>query len=426
MDAAADKAIDTYTPVRSVSAPESPFDGRLARGAVGGTVLLVDRDLLADWPGWSAEPGEHVLAPLDVIRRLDGHDVVLPHLSERLDRFVARRADGAPLSDGETVTLAVSVLRGLSTAASRATADAPGEWWLTDEARPVLVEGVGGDSARRASALLLAEVAQTVSPPRRTVVAALAALAGDDTVRARDLDAAEEDLFALGPAEALVTDVIAPLRARVRPQATAAAVDEADAAPRGLWHSLARSVDAHLADTASDAMTTVWRRLRHGDGSRRRPLLLAAGLAAAVVAVGLTWPSDEDPSAAAPRRSDATPVAETEAPRPEGNAPTAEAPTASAPPAEPDLALAELLDTWRTCGEPCAADVLEDASRAVGGGVAHLDAAERSIGLVDDLGGLAVLRVQGADGTAPHLVTVVQTEEGWRIRDVYEAADPPG
>ena len=52
------------------------------------------------------------------------------------------------------------------------------------------------------------------------------------------------------------------------------------------------------------------------------------------------------------------------------------------------------------------------------------DAAGRSVALVDDLGGVAVLRVEVAGSTAEMLI-IVQTERGWRIRDVFDVLDAP-
>ena len=78
--------------------------------------VLVDAKVLGrEWKGWDAPPHGHVLAPIDVVWRSDGHDVALPVCTERVTDLLARRAaTGPPLMPGEAVTLAVSVLRGFA------------------------------------------------------------------------------------------------------------------------------------------------------------------------------------------------------------------------------------------------------------------------------------------------------------------------
>jgi hypothetical protein len=427
--AAGDAGLDPFVTEREVSAADCAFAGRVATGPDGRSVLLVDREALEDWPGWSVDGEEHVLGALDIVRRLDGHDVVFPSLVERVDDFLARRDDAAPLSVGEAVTVAVSALRGLASAEQRGTADGAAEWWLTDEARPLLVEGVGTRSGREASAdIVRALSASSSAPARARAFARIADLLADPSADAARWDAAEDDLFATAAAEPLELSVLAPARTRARrpPDPFAEpALDASAEGERGLLHALSRRVDAGLADAASDAWNAVLRRLRR-PGGRRRPLLVAVGLAVVVVVAGLAWPSGDDPSVAAPETA---PVLTDVPAEPADPMPTRTDTGEPSPAAPEDAAgaLARLLDAWHGCAaRGCVAEVFEEASLAPPEGAVRASPSRRTITLVDDLGGLAVLRVEDADRPdAPQLVTVVKTTDGWRVRDVYDATDPP-
>ena len=100
---------------------ESPWPGALLCTPDGETGVARRRR----GPRREAGPGGmpiadgHVLAPLDILRRQDGHDVLLPVCTERLEDFLLRRAGGAELAVGEAVTLAVSLLRGIGGAVAR-------------------------------------------------------------------------------------------------------------------------------------------------------------------------------------------------------------------------------------------------------------------------------------------------------------------
>ncbi|MFG6502182.1 hypothetical protein [Microbacterium sp. P05] len=423
-------AFTVYQPIRTVEPPDSPLPGTLARGPDGRTVMLVDRDAVLSWSGWGAHEDAHVLSPLDVVRRSDGHDVVVSALSERLDRFLARRGDaGAPLSGGEVVTLTVSVIRGLAASVVR-TAEETGEWWLAEDGKPLLVEGVGDQTARRASAEVLQTVAE--SAPRTRVAATLLELGEAMTERgfARDAIEWEERLFELAPPEALLTQVLGPLRAR----AVAAIPDDVDAVrepgPRRGWQKLAAHVDVDLADAASDAVTRVLRAVRGLRAGRVRPLLWAAGLALVVVVGGLLWPSADgethDDTIVTAERSPVPTDAAAHAPPA-----TPSATEAPAPPAETstDLAAvtAQLLTRRTECTDAaCQASVMEDPARELPPGVVDAAADARTVTLLDDFGGVVVLRVDAIDGSAAmQLVTIVETTQGWRIRDVHDVADAP-
>jgi hypothetical protein len=421
-----------YHPFRTVEPPDSPLSGTLARGPGGRTVLLVDRDAVDDWPGWGADGEPHLLSPLDVVRRADGHDVVLPALGESAGGFLMRRRDAqAPLSTGEAITLAVSVIRGLTASVSRAP-EVAGEWWLGDDGRPVLVEGVGDTTARRASAEVLTSVADELPRTRIGAVLGQLATACADPAFGRDASEWEERLFALGEAEPLVTDVLGPRRARSVSAVPAATVIP-ESGRRPWWARLAASVDGDLAQAASDALTRLARKARGARASRGRPVMWAAGIGLAVIVGGLLWPASTDAPTAAEVQT--SPAATPSVPSP----PVAAEPSASRSPEDgasdlvastgddPATATGALLDKRRSCTDAaCAASVLEDPARTLPAGVVDAPNGARSVTLLDDLGGLAVLRVDANDGSMPmQLVTVVETAQGWRIRDVHDVEDAP-
>jgi hypothetical protein len=412
-----------FAVIRAVGVPHAPFDGLLARDSDGDTVLLVDRDELRGWAGWNAVAAEHVLSPRDVVRRHDGHDVVFPVVDERLDRFVARRAASSPLTEGETVTIAVSVLRGLASVLNAPPDSA--QWWLTDAGRPVLVLGVGDSDARRASADVLGDVAETATASLRDTLSALVEIVATARRPAVLVDA-EDELFRSADPEALATEVLAPARVAPVRRAEHDPEIEPDAA-RPWWVAFAARFDADLSDLLERAR----RRRRRGDrsrakGGRRLPLLVGAAVAALVVAGGMLWPQDED-AGAEPVATASSPVT-----TPEPSASSPAQPTAGADPAtaevrDPVSELGGLLDTRRACGDDaCRASVMEDPTRAWKAGVIDLAPEQRSITEIDDLGGLVVLRVDALDGAATsQLVTIVDTPNGWRLRDVFDVTEPP-
>ena len=210
-----------------------------------------------------------------------------------------------------------------------------------------------------------------------------------------------------------------------------------------LKDAAARHVDPDIADAATDT----WRRTR-GSVARglRRPVVVGLVLAILVVCVGVLWPTDEGGVA-----SRDTTVPEFEAQQEQGTeAPAVEPPESSeapavAPPetsvAPPELeglpAVASSLLTARSaCGDAaeCTQRIYEDADAASrvalpapeASSLRAIDAAAsaRSVALVDDLGGVAVLRVERA-GSPSEMLIVVQTERGWRIRDVFDVLDAP-
>jgi len=288
-----------YRAIRTVREREdAPWPGILARDAGGDAWLLVDAEVLGPtWGGWEAPPDGHVLAPLDVARRADGHDVVLPVCSERLEDFVRRRSGRVPLSRGEAVTLGVSLLRGCAQISARP--DTAGEWWLAESGRPVLATDRSARRAFEASATVLAQVKVDPSA-QRLWESALRAVSAERTSM-HELAAAEEALFAIAEPEPLGTVTLTPRSAaesapHAREQNRAAEQPAPDAPSRSIWQTLIAGVDDDLADTVSRTTTALWRRLRPKEGAatagkRRAPWVVGGGVAVAVLSAGLLWPS---------------------------------------------------------------------------------------------------------------------------------------
>ncbi|MFT4157996.1 MAG: hypothetical protein QM630_08750, partial [Microbacterium sp.] len=136
--------------IRVLAPGDGPFCGSLV-GSGDGVAVMMDADDMQDWAGWSYAGSEHVVGPVDLVRRADGHSVLLPWCTSTVDAFLGRReANGAPLTAGEVSTLVVSLLRGVGEVAG---GDA-GRWWLTDGGRPVFVIGEGEDVRDAAASLI--------------------------------------------------------------------------------------------------------------------------------------------------------------------------------------------------------------------------------------------------------------------------------
>ncbi|WP_345802604.1 hypothetical protein AAIB33_05785 [Microbacterium sp. AZCO] len=443
-----DPLLDAYRIMRRLDGPpDAPYAGLLAHDAAMGASVLVEADALGeDWLGWRASPNGHLLGPLDIVRTGDGHVVALPVCTERLDDFLARRVD-APLSDGERLTLAVSLLRGSAEAAALQDEGCLGTWWLAEGGLPVFASIAGGDEISSATDTLLDHLARGAGHPLAAALGEAREVAAEPRRLARSLARLEDLLFSTASPEALAITVFAPRRVRHEGSLgeRSAPADAADAEPRRrtLLSQLAGHVDADLADALSQATTAVWRRFRR-DGAepagRRRPLLVAGIAAAVVVLGGLLWPTGAAGPATAQSGSKATaPSSSTPDPVVSTTAEDAQTPPAApdeeagqTPAAADEASLESVVDallTARTaCGEDpgCLAPLLENPSSALPPGAIDLPSSGRSVTLLDEFGGAAVLRVapDGAAGTA-QLVVIVRRDEKWVLRDVHDVTEHP-
>ena len=135
------------------------------------------------------------------------------------------------------------------------------------------------------------------------------------------------------------------------------------------------------------------------------------------------WPTGTEGPATAdvPARSDAGTDAAT---------PGATGTPVAATPAPLDLAAvtSDLLAQRTACGGEgaCLADIQEDPSAVIATGAIDLPADQRTVTLLDDFGGAAVLRVEPVSaGPVGQLVLVIRTDGKWLLRDVHDIAEQP-
>lgn len=410
---------DAYRLLRRVSPPQAPFAGWLGRRSDGVVVQLVAGSELANAAGvWSARGG-HVLGVTDLVRCADGHLVELPWCGERADRFLERRhAAHAPLTPGEAVTLAVSVVRGTAeaTAGRRREVAVHGYWWLTDTGRPVFVPrgGAGVPELRAGGADLLHSAARDADPVAADALRAAAAALQDPATEV------ESELFALAEPQALAREVDARVRSDPSTDARpTAAAQEGDART-----AIARYVDADIAHVVGESWDRLRQRLRRPGRTapqkpRRRVWLVAASAAVLVAAAGVLWP---DPSARTGAVDQAGPVAHAE---PAGIPAPDDQDGSETKPGTGDAAwvagVEAILQAWLQCGDDaCRTRLIDDPSRLSPTTDLRALDAPREVVLLDDFGDVAVVRVD-PEGATSQIVVVIRTPDALRLRDVYAA-----
>lgn len=329
--------------VRVLDPDEGPYAGSLVTNR-GSVAVLVDVEAISGWDAWEHAGDEHVAAPMDIVRRHDGHGVLLPWCTERLGSFLGRRqVDGPDFSSGEVSTLVGSLLRGLDElAAEQGDGAVRGDWWLTEDGRPMFVIGSGEDAREGAARIVdrLHEDCRDRGLGRLlgTIRDGLRALGARPGAPRRQLELWEAELFAtaaprplereertptrVGDIDLVRTLRAAPAESRRRrrppsagygdPQPESAVprllrIPAAVAAAARAWISAARtSLASGLSrGRASGELRRArwWGRRRSGHAPRldgaapmasRRPRLLLVGgaMAAAVLGVGLLWPGE--------------------------------------------------------------------------------------------------------------------------------------
>lgn len=416
--------------IRTLDADEGPYRGTLVTDR-GSVAVMTDAEAISGWGGWAHAGDEHVAGPLDLVRRHDGHDVLLPWCTERLSVFLGRRqADGPTLAAGEVSTLVGSLLRGLDELGEGEGAY-DGDWWLTEDGRPMFVLGAGG-GARERSALIVDRVHRDCADRALSRLLAgirdgLRAGGARPGVPRRQLELWEAELFAIAAPRPLGRDTHAPARVqdiemvralRAAPTETRRTRSEGESELRdavrgglgGVLVAIARPlrVAGRLGVERWSALRASWTRdtmsdhrdqLAAGDRgsvrgregavgapSRRVRRLVVAGAAAAVVlGAGMLWPggatgeSGQDDAAASPaaeRETDLTRdegMGASEVQGPDGETPR--------PTPTPDHAADDLVDPVAAAGalltaiRRCAAvgDVVcEDAVAHGSGGIVDL------------------------------------------------------
>lgn len=423
-------------------------------------MALMDADQLDGWPGWAMR-GHHVYAPIDVVRRRDGHDVVLPWCPHRVaEDWAARRLTG-----GQAVTLAVSLLRGAAEArrGQRGASQGPvGRWWADVDGRPLFVASLPGDSrsargAADGAAAVLRVVAENTADRvvHRLLDRAVATF--DDPARLEgDVRELEADLFDACAPQPLSFDADADDDAAAAPTAgdVRSASREWTVDPRVLAESLwnGRIAEA-VADVLAQAKDAAARALRG-----RRAAYLAGGAAAvAVVLAGVLWPQGEPPAAADEGAVRAESGADGDGPKDQERGEQAEDGDDDAAPQEdqhsgddaqrdenrnetdeplagsedeivvevqamPVDAAASLLRRASDCaeaGDATCEGTIEPGSNLTADGAPWHELAEAPIALVDDYGGAALVRAE-SDADA-HYLSLALHDGHWMLRDVYAA-----
>lgn len=169
----------------------------------------------------------------------------------------------------------------------------------------------------------------------------------------------------------------------------------------------------------------------------RGPVLVAASAAVAITLTGALWPSGTGGADAADRTSRAADNMPPENGTPSPAAPTTSAPTGAAPSepepdrtrapgasslADPKAAGGELIAAVRACEaapRPACAEVWDGGTAAS----RPLRPAQEPAELIEDYGDIAAIR-NGSDGEA-QMVVIIRRNAEWRIRDVYDIANPP-
>lgn len=447
--------------VRTLDPAEGPFAGALVtRGDA--VAVRVDAAAIAGWAAWRFAGADHIAAPMDVIRRPNGHDALLPWCTERVATYLVKRAAaGSALSSGECSTLVVSILRGVDELGRGPEQVQTGVWWLTDGGRPVFVIAEGEDARAGAAQIvgLLAEqcgdkvLARLLTSVHQGITAAMA----QPRIPHRLLEHWERELLLTAAPRPLRRDAHAPERARDVARAAAAGERRSSSAnparrsdrrvsarrgalaprrvrtrprPLGIERVAAGAAAVRAAvatfrravRSRSDGARVERRRraapTRHGGGpasSRRRAVLIAGAAAAIVLAGGMLWPGGGAGDAADPAQGASSPehgsgespsqagddAAEVAGDGTDGEDAQA-APSPSPSTADgPVAAATELLSLIEGCAEhqdPVCPGAVAPGSEPVIEALGSATKGGASVELVDEYGDVAVIRLSSPGG----------------------------
>ncbi len=419
-------------PLRRLPRGEGPYPGLLTGDPT--SLVWVDDGELAGNAVWRAGGDGHVLAPRDVGQGPSGAVIAFDHCTRRLSDFID---ETNPLSAGEAVTVAVSIVRA-ATEAHRL-GERAGQWWVTESGKPVVAltgDASWADSARD----LLEDIARTHHGPLGALITEAAELIASPRRLDRDGAAWEDAVLAQAPPASLRTPRD-PTPA-TRPRRPSAAIARPEARERfGTlrdWASrftspgwadrlaaalprrrrtptltLGQSAEKALSpdSLASEPTSAVPERVRH----RRFPLLVAAAAATVVLAAGLWWPTESDATSAPEPTTSGTPSTSA---APASPSVLPGAPAASEEPAD---AARQLAEADLTCADDsdCARSLREEvASQAL----TRMRPPAELVTLIEDFGDIVVFRVDANDEAAAQILVIVRDGRQWLIRDVYDVA----
>ncbi|WP_159500789.1 hypothetical protein [Microbacterium sp. 18062] len=418
--------------LRIVPEGTGPYPGEIVswdgRAAVAVPVADLDGTEL-----WKAD-GEHVAAPWELVRTPTGLAVLLPPCGQSVADLAARRAAGGhPFAPGEVVTLVVSILRGsLAEHGMHPDPACRGRWWMSEDGTPLFVHEPGAQDDPTTAADRALRAIEAACEAEDTSVGPVIGRAREAVADPERLDSAvpalEDALFASAAPAAVGTQLLARRGAIARPVAE----DPIEPGERRAWRRLADAADAGIAEMASEALTSLWRSIRNRPRSRPRnrrgALMLAAAAGALVVAGGLLWPADDaadggpgtgpDSGVSEPSASDAGTVTDPAVDLEE-----------TAEDGDVVVAAGALLESLRGCGgdADCLRELRDQEGAVPQDGAAFAESSSRRLTLLDDVGGLALLRADDASGTrASQIVAIVRHEHGWVLRDIHDVAQHPG
>ncbi|MFF7292634.1 hypothetical protein ACFY9N_08885 [Microbacterium sp. NPDC008134] len=492
-----DDALGTSTPplvpeahrvVRALDAVETPFGGLLVtRGE--GVAVQVDAETLTGWAGWGFAGAEHIAAPLDVVRRRDGHDVLLPWCTERVTSLLVRRqVVDEHLSLGESSTLVASVLRGIDELGEPGARES-GTWWVTGEGRPVFVVGEGEPACAGAARVveLVAEGCRDRGMGRVLAQVQMGLHLGEAQPRVpqRQIEEWEGALLQIAAPRPLRCDIVTPegvqdvaraanARPRERPalgrrdsggiasgmtrRARRAGRSRLPGGTLGAFHQGAAGLMRRfagalpsLSDRRLSSPARAWAagsrsRTDHDAAprSRRRSLLIAGAAAAAVLAGGLLWPGGDSGEAAEGQSEESSGVRQ-EAPASPGTTigdgspettgvsaspmPSATSHPGAGVPAVDEAAIVAataLLDAAAGCDDAAQSSCPEVIAEGSTADVADLAGIATAEPTISPVDEYGDVAVIRAESPdAAHILVLVRVNEKWLVRDVYDVADQP-
>lgn len=464
MDAMDDTATllpGVHRSIRRLDGDESAFPGVLVTDGES-MRIRVDTASVTD-ELWTFAAAEHVAGVRDVARRHDGHDALLPWCADTVERFLGRRtAAERPLLAGEIVTLVGSVLRGtVESAETSATGEVRGRWWLADDSRPLFVPGEGV-ACHAAGAEIITSVREGCTDRALDrLLTEIGAGMLDVRVVVRSVERWEHELTELAAPRALDRQVFPP--ERVSAIEMHRALLPVDARRVNEQHGARTALTQRVLQRSGEwsARMREWLREhsprpgRHSGGageerganaartSGRGRMLLVGGCAAAIVlTAGLMWPSGDDDSSAAVTlegsAGERTPVASApadESPSPAPDAAAAEGTderdaVSSTPGGADSMAqtVTALLTEIASCAQNedlrCADAIVERAGESVIERVAGADPT-REVTPIEDYGDIAVIRLGKSGDQGEQMLVLVNQNDEWLVRDVYDVADQP-